>query len=314
MPRRQLLRTIGATLALGAIEALRPRRAVASVGLQPDCGGGCTPAPRKACCVQIKMGYHHGGCYTPPEQECCVGPNGETGKAANLMSWVCKKGRCGNFGQCKRDCRDQEECGSQCCPGGWFCADPIRSRCCQKGEAICLAPYPSRIAMCCKPGEKCCFNATGAKCCRADQTCVNGECICPSGQPTCGGECCAKNEPCLQQQCCQSPKIDCNGKCCDKGQCCQRPDFNECCPKGGSCVKSIRMFSATPPINVCCDFASILVTDSAVSCCPGGTVATREGSCCPPNNLGCCMKGGVTIACAEDETCFRGSCVGKLKW
>jgi len=319
MPRRQLLRTIGAALAVGALEALRPR-AVYAAGSAQVCGPD--NGVRKACCVQIKMGYHHGGYYTPAE-ECCTGPNGETGRAANLMSWVCPKGMCGEAGQCKIVCAaDRQTCGSQCCPRGWFCGDAKRSRCCQNGEDICLAPAPSRIATCCKPGTKCCFNAidarccdagtkccssaAGISCCAASQTCIDGTCRCETGQSTCGSECCAANESCIQQKCCRSPKVNCNGTCCDEDACCQlTASLKVCCNKGYRCASIYGSgISGKPKTMTCCETAQVAVSTAkwgGPQCCPAGMIPTPTNIpeawvCCPPKNPNCWkFRGGASF-------------------
>lgn len=303
MPRRQALRAIGATLALGAFRALRPGTASASAGSQPACTGECGPV-NKACCVQVRKGTHHGGCCRPDE-ECCIGPN-DIFKPTDQMSWCCAKGMCRTAGgQCIRRCTaDQEECQSQCCSRGWYCADKPRSRCCQDGEAICVVPK-SGMATCCKPGTTCCFNATDAKCCSANQTCVNGDCKCAAGQTTCGSACCAKNEPCLGGKCCPSTKVDCSGTCCDKGLCCQLAGRKMCCPPGQFCAT----IAGAPGNNNCCPKARIVVTASGKPVCCGIGLVAVGPNCCPPGNPNCCDASDLQTLCARNQICVSGSCV-----
>ena len=302
MPRRQLLRTIGAALAVGALEALRPRTASAAVSAQ-DCGGGCTP--RIACCVRIKMGYHHGGCYTPPAEECCVGPNGETGKAANLMSWTCKTGKCGQWGQCIPDCAaDRERCGNQCCPVGWGCGSP-------------------RLGRCCQPGYAKCFDSTGqGRCCPPGQPCIDGKCCekCP------GGVCCDR----AVEFCCGDPENPkAAGFCCkNTDSCCALgppgAEQRACCPAPNKCARQLTRaiggLTGNSP-NVCCPPARQVWNPGdrdPMACCdpsqfalpPGKMIidaASRgiQGMCCDT----ICGTGANLTCCPTGKSCIGGRCV-----
>jgi hypothetical protein len=290
MPRRRALRTIAAALAMGAFEALRPRRAAGYAGSPSGCPQlDCGRPNEKLCCVPVGKygGYHSTGCCGEPGREdCCIGPNDDEAHP-NPMSWCCPKGSCGASGaKCleKRTCKsDEVECGKTCCGPGQFCASPLRSICCNAGENVCVVPRGG-AAVCCKPGTKCCFNMTSAKCCdNATETCVKGKCTCNNPKLKCGTDCCAK-----------------------AGLCCVMAAGNRCCKPDEFCATIL----GAPGNKNCCPKDRVVVTKSgAPVCCPSGSVDNGRGACCPPDNLDCCGTGDLGLLCSKGMMCSLGQCV-----
>lgn len=234
----------------------------------------------------------------PYEEECCIGPNLDESHP-NPMSWCCPKGTCGSasgakFCLEKRTCKsDEVECGKTCCKPGEFCGSTLRSICCKAGENVCVVPRGG-AAVCCKPGTKCCFNMTSAKCCDANQTCVNGSCKCGKDQTQCGDACCTKSEVCS------------DGTCCPKGQDCSTAAGKKCCKQGEYCAT----IAGAPGNKNCCPTSRIITTVSGVPvCCPAGTVATAGNECCPPGNPNCCSTDELVQVCPKGFICSQSECV-----
>ncbi len=161
MPRRRALRTIGTALAVAAIPALRPGRALGHSGrLQARAG---TPV---RCFVTIPYGTHEGGSYDPQYQKCCTGPNNDP-VHPNLMSWVCPNDHscgsaAGGFCPCPTKCKD-----GGCCP-------PSKGRCvngtcttgcggvaCPPGNKCCAPTQLMPKARCYDPETRCCTPVKG---------------------------------------------------------------------------------------------------------------------------------------------------------
>ncbi len=362
MPRRQALRIIGATLAMGAFRALRPGRAAGYAGSTSAYPNDCGPRAKR-CFVAIKYGTHEGGCCYTGLEECCDGPNNSKDHP-NKMSWCCPTGMCGaSGGQCRKNCPPgRQACGNECCPPGWFCGSGVcckkgekacvgtrgagccksdqecedglckpceednvcgqaccepeefcgsklRSICCKQGENVCVVPGKDNPGTCCKPGQKCCFNDKSAKCCYANQTCVNGSCKCSNKADTrCGDECCTKSEVCSDGKCCPKGKDNCGGDCCDKGLCCVTNAFDDklCCKQGEFCAA----VAGAPGNKNCCPSARIMTTPLGVPvCCPTGTVPKAQGGCCPPGKPNCCDQDDLDKLCPKGQICSLGECV-----
>src|SRR4051812_19865002 len=156
MPRRGVLRFVGATVAAGAAAVVvRPFRADA--------------------CVVVAC---------PPEQSCgticCDG--GKVCGNPTTGTCVCPAGSqaCGN-GQvcCPKGYTCSDPAGFCCCPAG---ATPCGSKCCAKGVA-CLDRANSICG--CQPRTTPCGNAANLTCCPAGAACSPG-CQAPSGNTVLG--------------------------------------------------------------------------------------------------------------------------------
>jgi hypothetical protein len=321
MPRRQALRTLGATLAMGAFRALRPGRAA---GYAPNCVQGqvCDSGGKAVntwCCVQLTPGsYHSAGCCLtggpykfPLLEECCIGPN-DSADHPNLMSWCCPVGTCGASirapgGRCieKPTCKaDEIVCGKACCKRGEFCGSTLRSICCKNGETACVGAQGSGM------------------CCTSKQTCQNGKCC-----DKCGGNgtCC---DP-ATTYCCREPgDPQSPGRCCKKEaeSCCgvgpEGAQTRMCCPKPNKCVKQLPPgrggFTKSSPW-VCCPPGQQVPVDETrpneiVACCAPGQVSLGgkllvgqgiQGSCCDEDKI--CGSGANLTCCQTGQSCIGGT-------
>jgi hypothetical protein len=161
MPRRGALRTIGAALAVAAVPALRPDRALGRAGRSQAC-----VSPTKRCFVEIPFGTHEGGCYYPKLQQCCTGPNNDQ-EHPNNMSWVCPKDHtCGTAGTCTctKKCADGSCCPSTKgrCVNGTCCPAIRTTRAVGRKNAVACCPpgtiaVPGEAGLCCPKGNpNCC--------------------------------------------------------------------------------------------------------------------------------------------------------------
>ena len=301
MPRRQLLRTLAATIAAGALDALRPRSASAAAGSAQGCGGGCGPV-NTACCVKVKLGYHYGGCYRPGE-ECCTGPNSD---GTNPMSWCCIKGACGQSGTCIKKCPpDRTTCGSNCCPPGWFCGSP-------------------KTSICCMNGQKGCFDGQGfGTCCQPPQSCKDGKCC-----DKCDADCCDAT-----QMCCQGMMGATNRVCCKKN--------SDICMGAGSIAAGFTNICCTKPSRPARLLTRAIggwTQSSPIVCCPPPRQVWNPGdkepmACCDPSQLALppgkmiidagsrgiqgmccdtiCGTGANLTCCPTGTSCVGGRCVGR---
>ena len=301
MPRRQLLRTIAAALVMGAIDSLRPRRAEALTGAAQDCGGGCGPV-NKACCVQIKFGYHHGGCCTTLE-ECCTGPNMD---GTNSMSWCCPKGTCAKSGTCTKKCPpDRTACGANCCPTGYFCGSP-------------------KTSVCCMNGQNPCFNAQGfGTCCKPNQGCKDGKCC-----EKCDSDCCDSTEICCQGMMGATNRLCCNkytDTCMAAGStaagfkniCCPSPSYaaRQLTRQNGGWTQSSPIVCCPPPRQVwnkgdkqpmaCCDPSQLALPPGKMVIDAGSRGI--QGMCCDT----ICGTGANVTCCPTGTSCVAGRCVTK---
>lgn len=275
MPRRRLLRTLGAALLVGAVPALRPTGA----GARSDVG--VCPGETVRCFVEIPFGTHEGGCYYPQIERCCVGPNNDP-VHPNQMSWVCgKDDDCGVAGACVRRCPpgrigpcgttpccakgeecvdgvcapprclqgDGEACGGKCCKPTEYCAFPEIGRCCKEGWQKCAA---GKNGYCCPREKTCCFydplpgqpGKARTQCCERGERCLAGVC-CPTDR-VCRTRCCKPNEDCVGGECTCPKKRRCDGGCCPPGLHCEKdecvcPDrrtacAGACCGKDRTCI------------------------------------------------------------------------------
>lgn len=327
MPRREALRTLGATMAIGLLRLVRPSPAGAAVGRTSTCPAACDgmPAKYKDCCVPIpKGGFHRHGCINTEYSECCIGPSP---MGPDRMSWECPKGKCGSDGSYANKCRregcsaDEQACGTACCKmDRQFCASFKNGMCCNAGENGCLAigtfGVASTIGTCCKPGTKCCATQGKATCCDANQACVSGACRCSSTTTQCGSDCCTKSEVCLvgrtsdgqvSRKCCAKGKVNCGGECCDGSLCCDLAARKMCCPPGQFCAT----IAGAPGNKNCCPSARIAVMKSGQPvCCGEGLVATPDNGCCPPGKPDCCGRGSAELSalCNSKQICVSGEC------
>jgi hypothetical protein len=133
MPRREALRLAAATLAGGALAALRPSTAHAAVCTSADPAGSTTCPP---------FGGNFAQCC-PPGSTCCAGGGSQgpqcCGTGANLTKPYCCSGTC-----CATPCCGGRSCcqpGQDCCGGRSCCSrdpsQPDRMRCNQVSGVCC---------------------------------------------------------------------------------------------------------------------------------------------------------------------------------
>jgi hypothetical protein len=133
IPRREALRLAAATLAGGALAALRPATAHAAVCTPTELQAGSTTCPPfggnfAQCCAPGSTCCAGGGAQGP---QCC-------GTGANVTKPYCCSGTCCATPCCGgRTCcgPDQDCCGSQCCTRDP--SQPTRSRCNQVSGICC---------------------------------------------------------------------------------------------------------------------------------------------------------------------------------
>jgi hypothetical protein len=272
MPRRGALRTMAAALAIGAFEAVRPRRAAGFAGSSSGCPEvDCGNPNLKLCCVPVGKygGFHSTGCCGDPGREdCCIGPN-DSEEHPNPMSWCCPKGTCAASWRAapqgcleKRTCKSDEvvcgkaccKSGQSCCGGNGTCCDPATTYCCREpGDA-------KSPGLCCKKGiESCCgVGPDGAQtrmCCPKPNKCVKqlppGKggfttsspwVCCPPAQQVPVDEtkpndivaCCAPGQVSLGGKLLVGQGIQ--GSCCDEDKICGSGANLTCCQTGQSCI------------------------------------------------------------------------------
>lgn len=271
MPRRRVLRLVGAALALATLPSLRGPKARAA-----------EPAPNK----RFSVGGRDLRIIDPP-----TGPFGPPVQCGDVV--------CNPSSNCVKCCQATGGGGS-CCPcyisctttGSGLCDKQVacppdgRPFCGPQGH--CCAPNEScwRGAVCipiCKPDEQLCED----ECCGPKAECITARfpgssakrmCFpkCPQGRTRCGlANCCKKNWKC----------IDANrGICspCDPGhQVCGK----KCCPKDSTCCD--------PRIGLCCK------KRTQVCAGYGGTA-----KCCPKGRKAC-TDGSKTVCCGKDEICAQ---------
>jgi hypothetical protein len=286
MPRRKAVRAIGATLAMGAFQMLRPKVVSAYQGDHPcpPVPDPCAPSGQKACCVVMGPynSRHMAGCYNPATEVCCVGANGSP-PPMDRMSWVCPKGApcAGKFdpnAKCGKPCaRGDVICGTACCKPGSFCMSADQGICCKNGQTGCGK------ATCCDPAT--------TFCCREP------------GDPKSEGRCCQKNTE----------------TCCGVG-----PDGAQqrmCCPKANKCVKTLPStrggFTKDSPWACCPPDRQVPADETQpnniVACCAPGQVSLGgkllvgqgiQGSCCDQDKI--CGSGKNLTCCPTGQSCIGG--------
>jgi hypothetical protein len=219
------------------------------------------------------------------------------GACAAEPEWA---GRPGQIGHCESICR--------LCDGG-----DSREFCIRDGTKP--DGTPTKVAVCCEEGEKCC----GASCCPEGRVCCGGDQCCREGYTCCGGYCCGTNDPytaccdgwcmntlsannhcgfcgnaCGAGELCVAGSCVCNGDC-DDDEC---PDLLTLC--SGRCVRT-----QTDPTNC----------GSCSNSCGGGGRECINGTCqCPTDypvecpagcyeeGFQCCANG---LACEPGSQCFQ---------
>jgi len=157
MPRRGLLRTLGAALLGGAgLAVLRPLRANAN----PVCTGTVCGT---ACCVNGQV------CLNASTSKCGCGAGTKT-----CGPQLCCEGggACTNIGGSASCCcsAGQTPCGQHCCPAGVACVDKGRGICgCSAGTTPCR--YGTTLT-CCDAGTSCPPTATCPQTLAAKALCV----------------------------------------------------------------------------------------------------------------------------------------------
>ena len=288
MPRRRAIRVVAATI-VGA--SLQSTGSLARAGLgraQHICDTRVSKEGWKYCSPASDA------CFPtccPREWSCCKGKCGSNGCCEMFCCNPCK--RCVGEGKCAPASGNREQCGTECCRPGQYCASPARGICCNEGEVLCrILGTPGSGdrgtgGKCCPRGAKCCANDTLASCCGPQQTCSRGACGCPSGKKKCGQRCCDKNDKCCDGKCCGTKETCCDGKCCGEkqtccsGNCCDKAT-QKCCPQ--RCCKKAQTCCG----DICCD--------KDETCC-GGQTCCKKGEMCCGND--CCKSTEVCIATSQ---------------
>jgi hypothetical protein len=325
MPRRRMVRVLGATLAASVLPAaLRPGRARAA-----DCSSGYPQSCFQLCCSadDLCCPTDDGvGACCPAGKRTTRLPGGLVGKTICVTApggnpchavWTCASGTpCGGEpdspatcckpdekcvgGLCMPACsHGRERCGSRCCPKGYECDGGRCRRRCRGEQTRC-----------------------GRRCCPKGQRCVGGRCRrCPSRHEACGKKCCPKGHTC----CTPISKGDTGSVCCDtRHQECggigrEGRQRITCCPRGTKIAKTILPGDAGivyPATTVCCPPERIVPFGSAVGCCTpgyvsmGGKLSVFTGTCCRPDRL--CGSGDSLNCCPDDYTCQNGVCTKAL--
>ncbi len=188
LPRRQVLRRLGAGLAGLSLSYLFPELTSAAPVCKPACPAGSR-------CIHGTPDFCF--CFTNDAPPCGRGDG--------------RPGRC---------CRASEEC-TDCPPN----RRGVTQICCEPGSVCVLSSrgFPRCAPRTCPAGTTLCGVSD---CCRSGETCINGSCCpnslvcgsgsnrfcCPPGQVCCGDICCPTS-----QQCCGALF---NQFCCAQGQVC----------------------------------------------------------------------------------------------
>jgi hypothetical protein len=168
-----------------------------------------------------------------------------------------------------------------------------------------MVPIEDQYCACtCPPGS----NQTGFctvdyRCCRADQACVNAQCVCPAGATECGGVCVSCPSGSVPD-----PANDCAcGSPCPIGQ----------TPCDGACVSLLVNRRNCGVCGNTCGFNE--TCSNGVCVCPGGvhltagTPCTSHGSCCSgfcdQGFCSHCLGNPPYYACGE-LCCTEASCGG----
>ena len=215
--------------------------------------------------------------------------------------------QCSSSGQCV-ECTSDSHCsgGQQCsgnvckCPSskpylsGSTCVECTSDSNCSDGKK-CLSNFCQSVDAC--EGVSC----TGGK------TCVNGDCICPSGQidnkgicemPDCsnGGVTCTGGKTCQNKVCsCPSGQIDNNGTC-EAPNC---ANGGVTCTGGKTCQNKVCVCPS--------DQVDNNGTCEAPNCANGGIICSGSTPVCAEN--GQCVECAQDSHCDSGEVCLNSSCV-----
>lgn len=197
--------------------------------------------------------------------------------------------------------------GQECCTGDICCGN---KNCCTNGQKCdptgrcvkCRSPFVRCGPKCCVPRSTCCTRprtntpagfpgSLRVVCCKPPNACRQGICKCPSGKAICNGTtCCKQDEYCSN---CVESNLDSGAafagrqKCCARGfSCCG----NTCIDRALTCCKGKACPRSKPYCSIfgdCCAEEQFAIRGDVGVCCPAGTVATADGSCCPPGQETC---------------------------
>ena len=284
---------------------------------QANCANGGPSCSTGVCdmdsgqCVECTSDSHCGGnkeCINNTCQviDACKNVTCTGGKSCVDGTCVCPSGQLDNNGTCE---------APNCTNGGISCSGST-PQCSSSGQCVeCTSDSH------CANGEKCISNfcqtvdACEGITCVGGKICVNGNCLCPSGQldnngtcelPNCanGGITCTGGKECQNKVCvCPSNKPNLsNGVCVECASNSQCSGGKECsgnvckCPSskpylnGGTCAEC--------SINSHCSNGK--TCQSGICACPSGQ-SIFNGICEIPN----CVNGGVT--CPSGQTCNKTS-------
>jgi hypothetical protein len=192
-----------------------------------------------------------------------------------------------------------EELGKGCCPVACGPTHPtlgigVVFQCCRDGESCA----DDSTGACCEPGLQPC---QGTTCCPSNAPCRDEGICCPTNQNTCitpsGPVCCNPGEICNQGVCCPPGSPICNGFCCAGGVC---DNSGNCCVNGACCPAGQDMTA-----DGCC--AADLVTPDRQHC----------GSRCGSNvcyHQYCCQGRCCDGQCCGSSCCDKNapSCIGQV--
>ena len=275
MPRRRVLRLLGAALALAALPSVRAAKA-----------GAAGPPPNK----RVSVTGRDLRIIDMPEGP--FGSDVQCGDRICSPTYNCVKCCPGTDGggsccTCYQTCRPG---GAGLCGDEWIgCPPDGRPFCGPKGHCCAANESCWRGAICvpiCKPTEELC----DGECCAPEEECITARfpgqparrlCFvkCPRGAQRCGlGGCCKRGYKCVD------PSI---GKCsrCDVGE---QPCGRKCCPRGSSCCDSRTGLCCKKRTQVCAGYGG------TAKCCPTGRKACTDGS-----GTICCDRGEVCAQVAD---------------
>jgi hypothetical protein len=262
----------------------------------------CVPCQGDGDCSGVSVGHQCEEAFCTGQGFCAVRlkPNGSPCNDGNACTSgeTCQNGVCGSPTSV-RGCVGTDPCKV-------FSCDPDTGLCVSTNRAENTPCGDGRV--CC--GGTCLRNTTTTNCgtcgtqCGPNQTCENGQCICPSPRATCSNGCCAAGQVCRNGtgECCAPTKTTCV----PDVDCGDVPDgCGNTIPCGNTCANPTPICTG----NTCSGCTGDEQCGANQRCCDGSCVA---GVCCAaaecaPSGNACadhqCRCGSGTVCSAPKATC-----------